>query len=181
MRIFQMRYNPFQNYPNRGKSLKFNKICVIGLGYIGLPTACTFADRGIEVVGVDTNPRIIEVLKNGGVHLYEPGLEELATNALASGKLRVSCQPEIADAFIIAVPTPFRDGKKSDMSFVRSACESIFPFLHPGNLVILESTSPPRTTVDLALPILEKSGLRAGKDFLLAYSPERVLPGKIIL
>jgi UDP-N-acetyl-D-mannosaminuronic acid dehydrogenase len=180
MSIFQMRYNPFQNYQNRGKSLKFNKICVIGLGYIGLPTACTFAARGIEVIGVDTNPRIVEVLKNGGVHLYEPGLEELATNALASWKLRVSSQPAIADAFIIAVPTPFQDGKKADMSFVLSACESIVPFLRPGNLVVLESTSPPRTTVDLALPILEKSGLRAGKDFLLAYSPERVLPGRIL-
>ena len=160
--------------------MRFNRICVIGLGYIGLPTACTFADRGIKVVGVDTNPQIIEVLQQGGLHLYEPGLKELSGKALTSGNLKVGSQPENADAFIIAVPTPFQDGKKADLSFVHAACESIVPFLRPGNLVVLESTSPPRTTVDFALPILEKSGLRAGTDFLLAYSPERVLPGKIL-
>jgi UDP-N-acetyl-D-mannosaminuronic acid dehydrogenase len=160
--------------------LKFRKICVVGLGYIGLPTACTFADHGLEVVGVDNNPEIIEGLRQGRIHLYEPGLEKLALQALSSGKLQVSNQPKPADAFIIAVPTPFKEGKKADMSFVQSACESIVPCLQKGNLVVLESTSPPRTTVDLALPILEGSGLIAGRDFLLAYSPERVLPGRIL-
>ncbi len=160
--------------------MEYQKICVIGLGYIGLPTACTFADQGIEVVGVDNNPQIITGLQQGKLHLFEPGLEELVQRVLSTGKLRVSSQPEPADAFIIAVPTPFHDGKKADMSYVRSACDAIVPHLHRGNLVVLESTSPPRTTSDLVLPILERSGLRAGIDFLLAYSPERVLPGRIL-
>ena len=160
--------------------MEYRKICVIGLGYIGLPTACTFADQGIEVVGVDNNPQIITGLQQGKLHLFEPGLEELVQRVLSTGKLRVSSQPEPADAFIIAVPTPFHDGKKADMSYVRSACDAIVPHLHRGNLVVLESTSPPRTTSDLVLPILERSGLRAGIDFLLAYSPERVLPGRIL-
>ncbi len=160
--------------------MEYRKICVIGLGYIGLPTACTFADRGVEVVGVDNNPQIIAGLQQGRLHLFEPGLEELVQRVLSTGKLRISSQPEPADAFIIAVPTPFHDGKKADMSFVRSACDSVVPHLHRGNLVVLESTSPPRTTSDLVLPILERSGLQAGSDFLLAYSPERVLPGRIL-
>ncbi len=160
--------------------MEYRKICVIGLGYIGLPTACTFADRGIEVIGVDNNPEIITGLKQGKLHLFEPGLEELVQRVLATGKLRVSSQPESADAFIVAVPTPFYAGKKADMRYVRSACESITPHLRKGSLVVLESTSPPRTTSDIALPILEASGLRAGSDFLLAYSPERVLPGRIL-
>ena len=101
--------------------MEYRKICVIGLGYIGLPTACTFADQGIEVVGVDNNPQIITGLQQGRLHLFEPGLEELVQRVLSTGKLRVSGQPEPADAFIIAVPTPFHDGKKADMSYVRSA------------------------------------------------------------
>jgi UDP-N-acetyl-D-mannosaminuronic acid dehydrogenase len=174
-----MRYNP-KRKQHRGIIVEYQKICVIGLGYIGLPTACTFADQGIEVVGVDNNPQIITGLQQGKLHLFEPGLEELVQRVLSTGKLRVSSQPEPADAFIIAVPTPFHDGKKADMSYVRSACDAIVPHLHRGNLVVLESTSPPRTTSDLVLPILERSGLRAGIDFLLAYSPERVLPGRIL-
>jgi UDP-N-acetyl-D-mannosaminuronic acid dehydrogenase len=174
-----MRYNP-KRKQHRGIIVEYRKICVIGLGYIGLPTACTFADQGIEVVGVDNNPQIITGLQQGKLHLFEPGLEELVQRVLSTGKLRVSSQPEPADAFIIAVPTPFHDGKKADMSYVRSACDAIVPHLHRGNLVVLESTSPPRTTSDLVLPILERSGLRAGIDFLLAYSPERVLPGRIL-
>jgi len=160
--------------------LKFNKICVIGLGYIGLPTAGTLATRGVKVVGVDVNPLVITSLQNGQVHLYEPGLGELITEALDSGNLTVSGQPEPADAFEIAVPTPFFDDKRADMTYVQSAAEAIVPHLRSGNLVLLESTSPPRTTVDLVVPILEKSGLKAGVDFYVAYSPERVLPGQIL-
>jgi UDP-N-acetyl-D-mannosaminuronic acid dehydrogenase len=160
--------------------VEYHKICVVGLGYIGLPTACTFADRGIEVIGVDNNPEIITGLQQGRLHLYEPGLEELVHRVLASGKLKVSSQPEPADAFILAVPTPFHAGKKADMRYVCAACESILPHLRPGSLVVLESTSPPRTTSDLVQPILEGTGMRAGKDFLLCYSPERVLPGRIL-
>ena len=160
--------------------MKFQKICILGLGYIGLPTACTFATHGVKVVGVDVNPQIIEGLKKGQVHLYEPGLREVVLSALNSGNLTVQPQPEPADAFIIAVPTPFYDDKRADMRFVTSAAEAIVPHLTRGSLVVLESTSPPRTTVDLVRPILERSGLKAGVDFKLAYSPERVLPGQIL-
>ena len=129
---------------------------------------------------MDTNPEIVEGLNNGKVHLFEPGLGELVQDALKTGNLAVRPQPEPADAFIIAVPTPFKEGKKADLDYVISAAESIVPHLHKGNLVILESTSPPRTTVDVVAPILKKSNLKAGLDFHLAYSPERVLPGQIL-
>ena len=170
--------------------MTFTKICVLGLGYIGLPTASTFATNGLQVVGVDVNPHVLETLRNGGVHIHEPGLRTLVEAALKSGNLTVSEKPEEADAFIIAVPTPFYEdkfgdynGKKyklADMRAVTSATRDIVPYLRKGNLVVLESTSPPRTTVDLVAPILERSGLKAGVDFHLAYSPERVLPGQIL-
>ena len=160
--------------------MKFEKICVIGLGYIGLPTASTFAMNGVKVVGVDINKQIIDTINRGDIHIYEPGLHEVVTKALESGMLSVSLTAEPADAFIIAVPTPFYGEKKADLRAVRSAAETIVPFLQKGNLVILESTSPPKTTSDVVAPILEKSGLKAGEDFLLCYSPERVLPGRIM-
>jgi UDP-N-acetyl-D-mannosaminuronic acid dehydrogenase len=170
--------------------VKFQKICVLGLGYIGLPTASTFATHGLRVIGVDVNQHVLETLKSGGIHIHEPGLRTIVEAAIKSGKLTVSNQPEPADAFLIAVPTPFYldktgeyDGeqyKLADMRAVTSAAEAIVPFLKKGNLVVLESTSPPRTTVDLVQPILEQSGLKAGSDFYLAYSPERVLPGQIL-
>jgi len=160
--------------------LKINTLCVLGLGYIGLPTASTFATHGLKVTGVDTQPQIVTGLNNGEVHLFEPGLRTLVQAALKSGNLVVKDKPQPADAFIIAVPTPFKGNKQADMDFVKMAAESIVPVLAAGNLVILESTSPPRTTVDFVAPILEKSGLKAGKDFSLAYSPERVLPGQIL-
>ena len=170
--------------------MNFQKICVIGLGYIGLPTASTFAARGLHVLGVDISPRILETLKNGDIHIHEPGLREEFQSAHKTGRITFASTPEPADAFIIAVPTPFYEGeigeangvkfKKADMRAVTSAAESIVPHLRKGNLVVLESTSPPRTTVDLVRPILERSGLVAGRDFHLAYSPERVLPGQIL-
>ena len=170
--------------------MKFQKICVLGLGYIGLPTASTFATHGLKVLGVDTNPHVIETLQNGNIHIHEPGLRTVVESALNSGNLTVSLRPEEADAFLIAVPTPFYedshgeyDGRKyrlADMGAVTSATEAILPCLRKGNLVVLESTSPPRTTVDLVRPILERSGLKAGIDFYLCYSPERVLPGQIL-
>ena len=160
--------------------MSYQTLCVLGLGYIGLPTASTFATHGLKVVGVDTKPEIVAGLNNGEVHLFEPGLRTLVQAALRSGNLVVKYEPEAADAFIIAVPTPFKEDKKADLDFVISAAESIVPHLRKGNLVILESTSPPRTTVDIVAPILEKSGLKAGTDFQLAYSPERVLPGQIL-
>ena len=170
--------------------MSFQKICVLGLGYIGLPTASTFATNGLRVIGIDVNPRVLDTLKVGEIHIHEPGLRTLVEAALKSGNLTVSPRPEQADAFIIAVPTPFyvnqyreyegRSYKLADMSSVISATEAIVPCLRKGNLVVLESTSPPRTTIDLIAPILERSGLQAGMDFHLCYSPERVLPGQIL-
>ena len=160
--------------------MEFKKICVFGLGYIGLPTASTFANHGIQVLGVDVNPQVVETLRKGGLHIHEPGLRTLVQAALSSGNLVVSQQPEPADAFLIAVPTPFYDDKRADMRYVVSAAEAILPYLERGNLVVLESTSPPLTTRNIVTPILERSGLKAGADFHLAYSPERVLPGQIL-
>ena len=170
--------------------MNFRKLCVLGLGYIGLPTASTFAVNGIQVLGVDINPDIVETLQNGNIHIHEPGLRDLVSHAIQSGNFSASTQLEEADAFLIAVPTPFKEhklgehnGQKyklADMRAVTSATEAIVPFLRKGNLVVLESTSPPRTTVDLVKPILERSGLKAGVDFHLCYSPERVLPGQIL-
>ena len=170
--------------------MSFNTICVIGLGYIGLPTAATLAKQGASVLGVDVNGRTLEILRRGEVHILEHGLRESYRAALASGNLKVASSPQEADAFIIAVPTPFHEARfgmhegkpyrLADMGAVQAAAESILAVLRPGNLVVLESTSPPRTTSDLVLPILERSGLKAGTDFYLAYSPERVLPGQIL-
>lgn len=170
--------------------MNFNKICVIGLGYIGLPTATTFATQGVNVLGVDVNPSIIETLNRGDIHIHEPGLRDAVSKAIHSGNFRAAIKPEESDAFIIAVPTPFHENKfgehngrqykLADMTAVIAATESILPFLRKGNLVVLESTSPPQTTIELVAPILERSGLKAGVDFSLCYSPERVLPGQIM-
>ena len=170
--------------------MKFKKICILGLGYIGLPTASTFATHGLKVLGVDSNTHVVETLSRGEIHIHELGLEHIVNAAITSGNLTVSTHLEEADVFLIAVPTPFHEGKfgeyegrqyrLADMSAVISAAEAIVPFLCKGNLVILESTSPPRTTIDLVAPILERSGLKAGSDFYLCYSPERVLPGQIL-
>lgn len=160
--------------------MNFTTLCVIGMGYIGLPTASIFASNGIQVTGMDTNADITNGLQVGKLHIFEPGLRGLLLEALNSGRLKISSEVTPADAFIIAVPTPFYDDKRADLRAVIAASESIVSHLQPGNLVILESTSPPRTTIDIVAPILEKSGLNAGEDFLLAYSPERVLPGRIL-
>jgi UDP-N-acetyl-D-mannosaminuronic acid dehydrogenase len=170
--------------------VNFKTLCVLGLGYIGLPTASTFATHGLDVIGVDVNPYVVETLRNGGLHLHEPGLRTLVEAAFKSGHLRVSESPAEADAFIIAVPTPFfadrlgeyegRIYKMADLGAVKAATQAIVPYLRKGNLVVLESTSPPGTTEKVVAPILERSGLKAGVDFYLAYSPERVLPGQIL-
>lgn len=170
--------------------MKINSLCVIGLGYIGLPYAVTFAAHGLNVHGVDVNPRVVQSLQAGKIHIHETGLQDVLDEALQVGRLTVSSQPVEADAFIISVPTPFQREKfgeyngirfkLADMRAVASAAEAILPFLRKGNLVILESTSPPRTTVELVAPILEHSNLRAGIDFHLCYSPERMLPGNLL-
>lgn len=156
------------------------KICILGLGYIGLPTASVLATSGFDVIGVDTNQRVVETVNKGGVHIQEPGLHTLVQAAVKSGHLIAKTEIESADVFIIAVPTPINDNKKADMAFVSEAGRTIMQVLEKGNLVILESTSPPGTCLKLLKPILEKSGLKAGLDFGLAHCPERVIPGRTV-
>ncbi|MBQ8588979.1 MAG: nucleotide sugar dehydrogenase [Firmicutes bacterium] len=156
------------------------KICVIGLGYIGLPTACMFADHGNYVIGVDKNPAVIEALSRGEVIIEENGLPELVKKVVSEGKLVAKSEPEEADVFIISVPTPITEDKHSDMKYVEAATEGLLPYVKKGDLVILESTSPVGTVDTLMVPILEKSGMKAGVDFYVGHSPERVIPGQIL-
>lgn len=157
-----------------------NNICVLGLGYIGLPTASILATNGFQVIGVDVDPKIVDVINKGQIHINEPGLKTVVYAAVQSGNMHAKLAPEEADVFIIAVPTPINDDKTADLTYVVQAAESILPFLRKGNLVILESTCPPRTTEDVLVPILEKSGLEIGEELFLAHCPERVLPGNIL-
>ncbi len=158
------------------------RICVLGLGYIGLPTASMFAVSGHTVVGVDPSPRVQRALHSGRLHIEEPDLDTLVQAALNSGRLRVQTEPEPADVFIVAVPTPFVEvSRAADLSYVRKAAEQILPHLRRGNLVILESTVPPGTTRDVLAPIIAGSGLEPGRDVHVAHCPERVLPGRILL
>ena len=154
------------------------KVCILGLGYVGLPTASMFATSGFEVVGVDSNQSIVETLNRGNIHIKEPGLHTLVQAAIRSGRLKVKSNVESADVFIIAVPTPINKNKKANMTYVKNASYEILTVLRSGNLVILESTSPPGTCYKLLKPILEESGLKAGIDFELAHCPERVIPGR---
>lgn len=156
------------------------KICVIGLGYIGLPTAAMFAKAGCTVVGVDKNPNVVDALNGGRITIEEDGLEELVQRVTRDGSLRASLTPEEADVFIIAVPTPITAEKNADMSYVAAAASELVSYLRKGNTVILESTSPMGTVDGLMIPILEKSGLKAGEDFYIGHSPERVIPGQIL-
>ncbi len=163
--------------------MEIKKICVLGLGYIGLPTASLLANNGFEVIGVDKKENIIGVINNGGIHIEEPGLKALVHAAVNSGLLKAKTEVEEADVFFIAVPTPIKNEKgevKVDLSYVEQASHEILPFLRKDNLVILESTSPPGTSRDVVAPILEHSGLKAGKDFYVAHCPERVLPGNTL-
>ena len=157
-----------------------NKVCIVGLGYIGLPTAAMFASSGVRTIGVDVNPRVVESLNRGEIIIEEPGLGELAASAVASGFLTASCTPQEAQAFIISVGTPITDKKTADMSAVKAAAEAIAPHLKKGDLVVLESTSPPGTVRDLLCPIFKSAGFDPFEDILLAHVPERVLPGYIL-
>jgi len=155
------------------------KIGVLGLGYIGLPTACLFANANHEVIGIDINQKTIEKLNNKELPFEEKGLEELFENALPN--MRFKTQVEEADVFIIAVPTPLdKEMKMAELKYVRSAAEMIYPHLRNDNLVILESTVPPGTCDKLLVPLLEKSGLKVSDDFYLAHCPERAIPGNTI-
>lgn len=165
----------------------FNKIGIIGLGYIGLPTAAVFADAGVAVAGVDVNPAAVAMINAGKPHIFEPNLELLLQRAVREGRLTANLNPEPADAFIIAVPTPFKEGHKPDLRFIAAAAKSLAPVLAKGNLVILESTSPVGTTEQLGQWLAEArpdlsfpQDKGEASDIRVAYCPERVLPGKIL-
>ena len=165
----------------------FNRISVIGLGYIGLPTAAVFANQGVEVTGIDSNPEVVASINAGRPHFGEPNLDALVRRVVENGKLRAAAEVPAAEAFLVAVPTPLRDGGHADMSYVRAAAEAIAPVLVVGNLVILESTSPVGSTEQLARWLAELRPdlgfpMDQGKlaDINVAHCPERVLPGRII-
>jgi len=169
---------------------QLQKIIVMGLGYIGLPTASMFAKKGHTVVGVDINPDIVATINSGNIHIVEPDLDILVRSAVKSGSLRASTVPEEGDTFIIAVPTPFKETlsnpKAPDISFVEAAARSIAPWLNSGNLIILESTSPVGTTERIAeiikefRPDLCNDTINNELPVHIAHCPERVLPGHII-
>ena len=165
----------------------FQTISVIGLGYIGLPTAAMFASRRRKVIGVDVNARTVDTVNRGQIHIVEPELDMIVQSVVSGGYLRATTRPEAADAFLIAVPTPFKGDHVPDLSFVQAAAESIAPVLRAGNLVVLESTSPVGTTEamvgwlaakrpDLRFPLQG----HAEVDLNVAYCPERVLPGQVV-
>lgn len=155
------------------------KICVLGLGYVGLPTACMLAVQGYRVVGVDVKPQVVETVSGGGIHIEEAGLKTMLQAAINSRNMIAQTGVEPADVFIIAVPTPLSRDKTADLASVERAGRSLVPVLATGNLVILESTVPPGTTSGLLCAILSESGLKPGVDFRVAHSPERVLPGNV--
>lgn len=159
----------------------FSSICVIGLGYIGLPTASLLGTKGYHVTGVDVSPKIVDTINQGKIHIVEPDLDLLVKSAVNSGQLKASLEPVKADIFIIAVPTPFKDNHVPDLSYVEHASKAIAPYIEPGNLVILESTSPVGTTDDYVAKILEEAGHKVGTDVFVAHCPERVLPGRILI
>lgn len=155
------------------------KICVIGLGYIGLPTASVLATSGHKVVGVDLNEKIVEQINKGQVHIEERGLKTLFSAAIQSKNLRARTKAVQSDVFIIAVPTPEKN-HKADLSNLKSAVRSIVPFVQKGNIVVVESTIPPGTTESVVVPALSRSGLKPGEGVHIAHCPERVLPGSIL-
>lgn len=165
-------------------------ICVFGLGYIGLPTAAMFAHHGANVVGVDVNPHAVETINQGKIHIVEPGLEAIVKQAVDNKKLKASLIPVHSDAYLIAVPTPFKgDDHEPDLSYIEAVSKALAPLLEKGDVVILESTSPVGATekmvewlaeerTDLTFPKYHEPDIEA--DIFVAYCPERVLPGKVV-
>lgn len=156
------------------------KAVVVGIGYIGLPTSAVLAEHGVDVVGVDVNTEVVEALNRAELTIEEPGLPELVKKVVGNGKLRAALQPEKADAFIIAVPTPMNKDKSPNMDYVREATKAILPYLEKGNMLILESTSAPLTVTDIMAPMVRERGFTIGEDIYLAHSPERVIPGHVL-
>lgn len=155
------------------------KACFMGLGYIGLPTAIIAAEHGIDVVGVDINPQVVEMTNKGLIHIVEPGLQELCRQVVASGHLKASVKPEVSDVYLIVVPTPFKGNHEPDISYVETATRSTIPLLKEGDLFVIESTSPVGTTNKMTELIFSLRPELKGKIYI-AYCPERVLPGNVI-
>ncbi len=167
--------------------MSFKTVSVIGLGYIGLPTAAVLASRDVTVIGVDVNQQAVDTINRGDIHIVEPDLDILVQSVVANGHLRATTMPEPADAFMVAVPTPFTEDRQPDLSYIQSAAKSIAPVLKKGDLVVLESTSPVGATEKLAgwladyrsdLSFPQDAGEQA--DILVAHCPERVLPGYVL-
>ena len=165
------------------------RVIVIGLGYIGLPTAAILASRGISVLGVDCNQSVVETVNQGQIHIVESGLDSLVETAVDSGYLRATVTPERGDVFMIAVPTPFKGTHEPDLSYIESAAKAIAPVLQKGNMVILESTVPVGATEklmqwlqldrpDLVFPVSDEKG--GAVDITIGHCPERVLPGHVV-
>ena len=175
---------------NRVSEKKMENICVFGLGYIGLPTAAMFAHHGANVIGVDVNQHAVDTINQGKIHIVEPGLEAIVKQAVDNGKLKASLTPVHSDAYLIAVPTPFKgDDHEPDLSYIQAVSKALAPLLEKGDIVILESTSPVGATEkmvewlaeersDLTFPKYHEPEVEA--DIFIAYCPERVLPGKVV-
>lgn len=165
----------------------FDRISMIGLGYIGLPTAALFAARGVEVIGVDVSPKVVDTINAGKIHIVEPELDGLVHKAVHDGTLRATLTAEPAEAFVIAVPTPFKEGYEPDLSYIQSAANMIAPVLKAGDLVVLESTSPVGATEQMAAWLAEArpdlsfpQDAGEAADVQVAHCPERVLPGHVV-
>lgn len=155
------------------------KACFMGLGYIGLPTAIIAAKHGVNVIGVDINPSVVEQTNAGHLHIIEPGMEDMLKDVITSGQLHASTTPEESDAYFMVVPTPFKGNHEPDVSYVEAATRAVIPYLKPGDLYVIESTSPIGTTEKMAEIIFTERPELKGKIYI-AYCPERVLPGNVI-
>ena len=189
--VMQVRQLLRSLYVPTKTSFNIEKVCIIGLGYVGLPTAAIIAKQGIKVCGVDINKDTVKIINEGKIHIVEPDLDTIVQSTVSAGNLRATTSVETADAFIIAVPTPFKGKNEPDLKYLEQAVRSLAPKLKNGNLIVLESTSPVGTTKkiaqwlstarpDLKFPTAEKNSLTQESDIYIAHSPERVLPGKIL-
>ena len=158
-------------------SKEFSNISVTGLGYIGLPTAAVFADSGRKVVGVDTDERVVKTVNSEKIHIVEPELDKVVSEAVSNGYLKASIRPCVAEVYLIVVPTPFKGNHEPDISFVEAATNEIIPLLKKGDLYIIESTSPVGTTEKMQKLIFSSRPELKGQIHI-AYCPERVIPGK---
>jgi len=160
---------------------KFQSVCVLGLGYIGLPTASLLGTKGFKVTGVDVSQAIVNTINKGKIHIVEPDLDLLVKSAVNSGNLTASVEPVEADIYIIAVPTPFKEDHQPNLEYVEKATKAISRYVKPGNLVILESTCPVGTTDEIVAAILKSDGHDIEHEIFIAHCPERVLPGRILI